>query len=134
MPTVVLEHILDEDEGVYRITFAEQTETTSTENVPLTDKDGNPVLDEDGNQKMESVERTQTFMEPAETIVFSADDERWFRQGGERRALSTVAEEQREIVKNALAQRKRNATRAANEAEEQSAGAVTEMPGVGEAL
>lgn len=148
MATVVLEHTYDEENDLYRIVFGEKVVTTIEQEemtvCPTCNGSGFQVTGDGGaveacptceGQRVLTnvVEVTEERIEDIEDVVFAGSDERWFRAGGERRSMNTVAEEQREILKNALVQRKRNATRAANLAEEQAA-SITELPGVGEEL
>lgn len=141
----VIDHHLDESvvdgEGnpapVYRITVATPEEI----HVPETDADGNLVLTEqklmgsDG-EPQKDINGNEIIMPGppnivkkvhypvTEDFVFAADDERW--QG---KSPEDIAAEQRQIVKDALDQRERDA-RAAEEARERRQA----MPGVGEAL
>ncbi len=112
---VIVEHRLDEDAGVYVVVVG----TESKMSIPVASPDGAELLDRNGDAiSNESVERV-----PLEDFVFAADDERW---AGKDRA--TVAAEQRELVREALAARDRQ-----QHARGARAGHVT-MPGVGEAL
>lgn len=121
LPTIrVLEHVHDAAAGVYRIAFAqiiEPAEDALTEELP----DGSTI--ETKPAQPEQLGQTQT-------VVWGDEDERWFTQQGKRRAIGTIAEEQRAEVRDALSEHVAEARRA----EQAAQAAVTELPGVGEEL
>ncbi|HEX7088718.1 MAG TPA: hypothetical protein VF192_01200 [Longimicrobiales bacterium] len=132
MSRVILEHVHDTDQGVYRLTvgvevFAEQP---IVENDELVYAEYEDVEGEDGRTVRVGIgdpltELARIGYEGVESFVFAAHDERWADKDPE-----TVAAEQRDIVRAALDEREEAA---AAEAERRAA-AQRELPGSGESL
>jgi hypothetical protein len=109
MSFVVADHHHDADEGVYRLVIGERIER---EEVTGYDEDGEEIVE----IVAEIVEITD--------VVFSDSDPKWKRY----KSKETIAEAQRQIVANRLAELAEEAPPAP------TAPTVDQMPGVGEAL
>lgn len=152
LPVTIIDVHLDEVAGVYKIVIASPVAVVAHklevqaigdddqpifDTVPLRDEAGEEVGDADGNPMSIPQPRMVVRDVPQQIIgyigeedfVFAADDERWFADGV-RRPHDEVIAEQREIIKQALADR---AARAQAEQEAAQA-AIIELPGAGEEL
>lgn len=109
MDWVVMEHSLDTEAGAYRLVVGafEDVQVVATGT-------------DDGTSAPLEVARVQVAQED---YLFASDDERW-----EGRELEDIAEEQRKLVREAIAERE-----AATKKRRRGKGARA-MPGVGEAL
>ena len=124
MATVILEHIYDEANALYSVTFGDAREIVHESEIQVSDPD-NP----EAGSHTEISRFVETVYENVETIVFSAEDDRWKIPGGGQRPIEEVAAEQRQIIKDVLDQRALEAEHA-----RESDPGLTMMPGVGEAL
>lgn len=138
MNIVIIDHHLDPDAGVYRLTvgtqtehlvgvFSEEREPVMLPQQPVLDDEGEPAEDADGNPILQAPEQmTEMRIEytPLEDFVFAADDERW-----EGKDSDQIALEQRQLVKKALDDREAQALE-----EERKRASRELMPGVGGTL
>ena len=98
----IINHVLDEEAGVYRLQFAPiHTETLTEYRVSTEANDNDPL-----QVSVEEIPVEHETVGEEQTIVWAATDERWFDADGNRRPADEVAEEQR---KEALRQMKKNA-------------------------
>lgn len=137
---VVMEHALDEEAGVYRIVYGERV----TEEVPVatlvqrmetvpapTEEDPDATTEIEQWDTITSTEEVVTY-ENVQDVVFAADDERWFTKSGDRRAHKSVADDQRELLRQALSAAEPDPP--AEQEMKRGKRRVQTMPGQGEVL
>lgn len=151
-PLTIVSHLLNETANVYsmaignpviipaytiEIQAVDENDELIFDSIPLHEEDGSPSLDDEGeplvalNPRMvtQDVEEELLGYANDEDFVFAADDPRWFHNGV-RRPHDEVAAEQREIIKEALAERAAKAAAGVQAAQE----AITSLPGAGQEL
>jgi hypothetical protein len=129
MARVVISHQLDQSDPeapVYRIRHGVEIK----ELVSVLDGDGNPVLRDNDEPE---VEEQLVGYSDVNDVVFDANDDRWFKGKGRKRARrddSDIVKEQRQILRDTFDK----VAVESEHAEQARAAATTNLPGTGEVL